>query len=145
MIDSADRTAALDEARDCLEETIAGRINRDEEIPLPAESGKGNMTIPLAPAVLGTAPAFPPSISAIHGGRAGVMKIRGSSGEGFQAFAVRDIEKFQVAALGCDFAALPLLIGGRTDVQIPGHYILADAGLGAYAADLPGGQYLYFG
>ena len=71
--------------------------------------------------------------------------IEGSSGEGFQAFAVRYIEKLQVSALGRDFAALPLLIGRRTDVQISGHYILADAGLGAYAADLSGSQYLYCG
>lgn len=49
MTDGADMSEAFAEARDCLEEAIVGRINRDEEIPLPSRRGKANLAIPLAP------------------------------------------------------------------------------------------------
>lgn len=41
LTDGADEAEALIEASDCLSEALAGRINRQEEIPVPSPVGPG--------------------------------------------------------------------------------------------------------
>jgi antitoxin HicB len=48
LTDGATIEDALTEAVDCLEEAMAGRINRDEDIPAASKSKRGQYLIPLA-------------------------------------------------------------------------------------------------
>src|SRR6185312_703665 len=41
LADGADEADALAQATDCLSEALAGRINRDEEIPVPSSLERG--------------------------------------------------------------------------------------------------------
>lgn len=49
LTDGADLDEALAEARDCLEEAIAGRMNRHEAIPMASQPKKIHHLISLAP------------------------------------------------------------------------------------------------
>ena len=49
LTDGEDLDEALAEARDCLEEAIAGRMNRNEEIPTPSLPKKTHSLISLTP------------------------------------------------------------------------------------------------
>jgi antitoxin HicB len=46
--DGRSRNAALAEATDCLEEAVAGRIKRGEDIPAPSPRARGSVTITLS-------------------------------------------------------------------------------------------------
>lgn len=41
LTDGADEAEALSEASDCLSEALAGRINRNEQLPTPSSVGRG--------------------------------------------------------------------------------------------------------
>ncbi|MFV2073043.1 MAG: type II toxin-antitoxin system HicB family antitoxin [Thermoanaerobaculales bacterium] len=43
------RADALEQAADAIEEAVAGRLGRGEEIPAPTECGGGGDVVPLAP------------------------------------------------------------------------------------------------
>lgn len=45
--DARSLNAAVDEATDCLEEAVAGRMKRGENIPTPSLSGNGTVPIVL--------------------------------------------------------------------------------------------------
>jgi len=49
LTDGADLNEAYVESRDCLEEAIAGRINRGEEIPKASNTKRGDTPVPLTP------------------------------------------------------------------------------------------------
>ncbi|MEX2523970.1 MAG: type II toxin-antitoxin system HicB family antitoxin [Gammaproteobacteria bacterium] len=49
LTDGATLGEAWDEAADCLEEALAGRINRDEEIPVPGKIKRGQYKVFLDP------------------------------------------------------------------------------------------------
>ena len=49
LTDGADSNEAMQEAQDCLEESIAGRINRDEDIPAPGAFKGATCLITLSP------------------------------------------------------------------------------------------------
>ena len=47
LTDGDDRAEAMAEAADCLEEAIAGRINRDDEIPAASTARRGEILVPV--------------------------------------------------------------------------------------------------
>ena len=49
LTDGADLSEAYVESRDCLEEAIAGRINRGEDIPEASNPKRGDTPVPLTP------------------------------------------------------------------------------------------------
>ena len=44
-----DRAEALDQAADCIEEAIAGRIRRGDEIPVPSKAKANQPVVPVPP------------------------------------------------------------------------------------------------
>ena len=51
LTDGADETEALLEASDCLSEALAGRIHRQEGIPMPSPMGRGMHAIEPEPTI----------------------------------------------------------------------------------------------
>ena len=53
-----DRGDALEQAADCLEEAIAGRIRRGDEIPLPSKARANQAMVPVPPLMAAKAALF---------------------------------------------------------------------------------------
>lgn len=51
LTDGADRAEALKEASDCLSEALAGRISRDEPIPMPSAARRGEHAVAPDPTI----------------------------------------------------------------------------------------------
>jgi antitoxin HicB len=51
LTDGADQVEALAEASDCLSEALAGRIHRQEEIPVPSPLGPGMHAVEPEPTI----------------------------------------------------------------------------------------------
>jgi len=51
LTDGADEVEALSEASDCLSEALAGRIHRQEEIPIPSPLGRGLYAVEPEPTI----------------------------------------------------------------------------------------------
>jgi antitoxin HicB len=58
LTEGSDDAEALAEAADCLEEAIAGRIHRGENIPVPSRPLRGQRMVPLAPSMAAKAALY---------------------------------------------------------------------------------------